>query len=80
MPVAMAPATSPSVISRMRAPVARTSAMRSLVARSVEDDHGQVAHRLVPLALATASRLSSMGMGDVDGTPAARGPTASFSM
>jgi hypothetical protein len=76
--VAMAPATSPSVISRMRAPAARTEAMRSAwrgrsrmaTARSGTE---------VPLALATAFRLSSMGA-VMSITPTARGPTASFSM
>ena len=42
----MAPATSPSVISLMRAPLARTSAMSVGVAGPVEDDGGHVADRL----------------------------------
>ena len=44
--VEMAPATSPSGMSRMRAPVARTSAISVAVAGPVEDDHGDVPHRL----------------------------------
>ena len=76
--VAMAPATSPSVMSRIRAPVLRTSAMssswrgrsRMTTVRSRTE---------VPLALATASMLSLMGR-VMSMAPTARGPTASFSM
>ena len=45
-PVAMAPATSPSVMSRMRAPDAAHLGDQVGVAGPVEDDGGQVADRL----------------------------------
>lgn len=43
----IAPATSPSVISRIRAPVARTSWMELRVPRPVQDAHRHVSHRQV---------------------------------
>ena len=45
-PVAMAPATSPSVISRIRAPERPHLGDQLGVAGPVEDDRRQVAHRL----------------------------------
>ena len=53
-PVAMAPATSPSVMSRIRAPVERTSLMSVVVARAIEDDRGQVADRAAQSLRASA--------------------------
>ena len=76
--VAMAPATSPSVISRIRAPVLRTEAMSS-ACRGRSRMATARSRTEVPLALATASRLSSMDW-VMSMHPADRGPTASFSM
>ena len=77
-PVAMAPATSPSVMRRMRAPVARTSAMSpSWRGRSrmtaVRSRTGR------PTASESAARFS-VGVRRMSQAPLARGPTASFSM
>ena len=76
--VAMAPATSPSVINRMRAPLDRTSSIRSpwrgrsrITAVTSRTDS--------PLASAMARRLSVTDCSRLT-LPAASGPTASFSM
>ena len=61
----IAPATSPSEMSLIRAPVARTSSMSSLVARPVEDDDGDVGRALV-LGLGDAAMFSATGQRDVD--------------
>ena len=45
--VEIAPATSPSVMSRMRAPGGADLVDEVVVAVAVEDDRGQVAHRLL---------------------------------
>ena len=74
----MAPATSPSVMRRIRAPVARTSAI-SVSWRGRSRMTTVRSRTEAPLALATASRLAAMGW-VMSMAPTARGPTASFSM
>ena len=64
--VAMAPKMSPSLMSRMRAPVLRTSSMSSRVAGPVEDDDGEVAHALA-LGLGDPPQVLRRRGGDVDG-------------
>ena len=76
--VAMAPATSPSVISRIRAPVLRTAAINS-ACRGRSRMATARSRTEVPLDLATASRLCSMDW-VMSMHPADAAPTASFSM
>ena len=77
--VAMPPATSPSSMRRMRAPADAHLADQLLVARAVEDDHGQVVH-LAAAAPAAMARRFSVGLLRRSMAPRACGPTAIFSM
>ena len=74
----MAPATSPSVISRMRAPVPRTSSISSAW-RGRSRITAVTSRTDSPLASATARMLSVADCSRLT-LPAASGPTASFSM
>ena len=62
----IAPATSPSEISRHRAPASRTSAISCLVPRPVQDAHRQIRHRHA-LGLGDAADVLADRRGDVDG-------------
>src|SRR4029450_7280429 len=70
-------ATAPSGMSRMRAPVARISAMRS-VCRSRSSTTAVMSRGVVPLALASASMFSATER-VMSITPTPSGPTAIFS-
>ena len=70
----IAPATSPSVISRIRAPVARTSSI-SWACRGRSRMHTVMSGTDRPLTLATARMLSAIGA-VMSSTWAASGPTA----
>ena len=76
--VEMAPATSPSGMRRMRAPVDRISAMRSAW-RSRSSTTAVTSGTDSPLALATAS-MFSVTERRRSTTPTHSGPTAIFSM
>ena len=76
--VAMAPATSPSPIRRMRAPAARISATRSSW-RGRSRIVAVTSVTSMPFAVATARRFS-VTLAWMSTTPAASGPTAIFSM
>ncbi|CNW61694.1 Uncharacterised protein [Mycobacterium tuberculosis] len=70
----IAPATSPSVISRIRAPVARTSWM-SCACRGLSRMHTVMSRTDRSLTLATARMFSEIGA-VISSTCAASGPTA----
>jgi hypothetical protein len=74
----IAPATSPSVMNLIRAPVADLLD-QLLVARPVEEHDGDVLGEELPLALATWRMFSATGS-RMSTTSAASGPVTSFSM
>ncbi len=77
-PVEIPPATSPSLIRRMRAPAVRMAAMRSSW-RGRFRTTAVTSRTDLPKALATASRFSAGGR-SMSMDPAATGPTATFLM
>ncbi len=74
----IAPATSPSVMNWMRAPVRRISLTRS-ECRGRSSTHTVTSVTSMPFAAATRRMLSATGI-VMSMTSAASGPTASFSM
>ena len=76
---AIAPATSPSEMILIRAPVSRTAAISSTVARTVQDADGQIGHRRL-LGLGHLSDVLADTGAAMSMTSAASGPTAILSM